>query len=152
MTIWYLDTSALAKFVRPERETGALRRWLTTKRWILSDLHRTEIRRAAARSGGRALARAERLIAESDVIRVDADVFDRAGRLLPLDPRSLDALHRAAALTLASDLARHCGLRRAFEIGSCIRWYRGGLPRHKALGSTPGGTRTPNLLIRSQTL
>jgi len=105
MTIWYLDTSALAKFVRSEPETGALRRWLTTKRWILSDLHRTEIRRAAARSGGRALARAERLIAESDVIRVDADVFDRAGRLLPLDLRSLDALHLAAALTLASDLA-----------------------------------------------
>jgi hypothetical protein len=105
MAIWYLDTSALAKFVRPEPETRPLRRWLASRRWILSDLHRTELRRAAARAGGRASARAERLLAESDVIRVDADVFDRAGRLLPLDLRSLDALHLAAALTLGSDLA-----------------------------------------------
>jgi uncharacterized protein len=105
MAIWYLDTSALAKFVRPEPETSSLRRWLASRRWILSDLHRTELRRAAARAGGRAPARAERLLAESDVIRVDADVSDRAGRLLPLDLRSLDALHLAAALTLGSDLA-----------------------------------------------
>lgn len=105
MAIWYLDTSALTKFVRPESETKPLRRWLVSKDWILSDLHRTELRRAAARAGGRALARAERLLAESDIIRVDADVFDQAGRLLPLDLRSLDALHLAAALTLGPDLA-----------------------------------------------
>jgi predicted nucleic acid-binding protein len=105
MAIWYLDTSALAKFVRVEPETTPLRRWLASRRWILSDLHRTELRRAATRAGGRAPARAERLLAESDVIRVDADVFDRAGRLLSLDLRSLDALHLAAALTLGSDLA-----------------------------------------------
>ena len=105
MSIWYLDTSALAKFVRPEEETRHLRRWLTRKGWILSDLHRTELRRAAARAGGRALARAERLLAESDVIRIDADVFDRAGRLDPVGLRSLDALHLAAAMTLGPDLA-----------------------------------------------
>lgn len=105
MAIWYLDTSALAKFVRPEPETKSLRRWLSAKRWILSDLHRTELRRAAVRTGGRAPARAERLLAESDIIRVDAEVFDRAGHLLPLDLRSLDALHLAAAMTLGPDLA-----------------------------------------------
>lgn len=105
MDIWYLDTSALAKFVRPEPETEPLRRWLAPRRWILSDLHRTELRRAAARTGGRAPARAERLLAESDIIRVDAEVFDRAGQLLPLDLRSLDAIHLAAAMTLGSDLA-----------------------------------------------
>jgi uncharacterized protein len=105
VAIWYLDTSALAKFVRPEPETNSLRHWLAPKRWIVSDLHRTELRRAAARAGGRALARAERLLAESDVISVDAEVFDRAGRLLPLDLRSLDALHLAAAMTLGPDLA-----------------------------------------------
>jgi len=103
--IWYLDTSAVAKFVRAEAETGPLRRWLAEKRWILSDLHRTELRRAAVRAGGRALARAERLLAESDVIRVDAEVFDRAGRLDPIVLRSLDALHLAAAMTLGPDLA-----------------------------------------------
>jgi len=105
VAIWYVDTSALAKFVRMEPETKTLRRWLAPKRWIVSDLHRTELRRAASRAGGRALARAERLLAESDVIRVDAGVFDRAGLLLPLDLRSLDALHLAAAMTLGPDLA-----------------------------------------------
>ena len=105
MAIWYLDTSALTKFVRPEPETRPLRRWLATKRWIISDLHRTELRRAAARAGGRALARADRLLAESDLVRIDAETFDRAGRLSPLDLRSLDALHLAAAMTLGPDLA-----------------------------------------------
>jgi len=105
MAIWYLDTSAIAKFVRPETETAALRRWLAPERWILSDLHRSELRRAAARAGGGALTRAERLLAESDIIRIDAEVFDRAGRLLPLNLRSLDALHLAAAMTLGPDLA-----------------------------------------------
>jgi predicted nucleic acid-binding protein len=46
--VWYLDTSALAKLVRPEAETPALRRWLGHRRWIASDLVRTELRRAAA--------------------------------------------------------------------------------------------------------
>lgn len=72
---------------------------------MLSDLHRTELRRAAGRAGGRALARAERLLSESDILRIDAEVFDRAGRLEPQDLRSLDALHLAAATTLGEDLA-----------------------------------------------
>lgn len=104
MEIWYLDTSALAKLVRPEAETAALSEWLDSKRWIISDLHRTELRRAALRAGGRALRRAERLLAESDVIRIDAEVFDVAGREPP-SLRSLDALHIAAATSLGPDLA-----------------------------------------------
>jgi uncharacterized protein len=104
VAIWYLDTSAVAKLVRPEPETPALRRWLRDRPWILSDLHRTELRRAAARAGGRAPARADRLIEESDVLRIDAQTFDRAGSLGPTSLRSLDALHLAAALDLGPDL------------------------------------------------
>lgn len=105
MAVWYLDTSALAKLVRPEHETSALRRWLGAKRWLISDLHRTELRRAAARAGGRAPARADRLLAASETIRITPEVFDRAGRLAPLELRSLDALHLSAAMALGSDLA-----------------------------------------------
>ncbi|MGH8923618.1 MAG: type II toxin-antitoxin system VapC family toxin [bacterium] len=105
MAIWYLDTSAVTKFVRPEPETGGLRRWLGSTPWILSDLHRTELRRAAGRAGGRAPARAERLLAESDIICIDAEVFDRAGRLGSPELCSLDALHLAAAMSLGPDLA-----------------------------------------------
>ncbi len=103
MAIWYLDTSALAKIVRPENETRALARWLADKRWIVSDLHRAELRRAAWRAGGRAPARAERLLAECDVIRIDADTFDMAARVEPSTLRTLDALHLAAAMTLGAD-------------------------------------------------
>jgi uncharacterized protein len=105
MAHWYADTSAVAKVIRPERETRALRRWLRGKEWILSDLHRTELRRAAVKAGGRAPARADRLLAESDIIRVTTDVFDQAGALEPRDLRSLDALHIAAAMSLGPDLA-----------------------------------------------
>lgn len=105
MAVWYLDTSALAKLVRSEPETRALRLWLGGRRWVISDLHRTELRRAASRAGGRAPARADRLLAESDILKVDADVFDAAGRLTPPTLRSLDALHLAAAMMLGPDLA-----------------------------------------------
>lgn len=103
--IWYLDTSALAKLVRPEAETKALREWLSSRRVIISDLHRTELRRAAVRAGGRASARAERLLAETDMLRIDADTFDQAGWLEPAQLRSLDALHLASALSLGPDLS-----------------------------------------------
>lgn len=103
--IWYLDTSAVTKLVRPEAETPALRRWLRRRRWIVSDLHRTELRRAALRAGGRASVRADRLLAEAEILTVTADVFDTAGRMTPATLRSLDALHLAAATLLGSDLA-----------------------------------------------
>ncbi len=103
--VWYLDTSALAKLVRPEAETTTLRRWLRSRRWIASDVVRTELRRAAARAGGRAPARADRLVAEADLLSVTAEVFDDAGRLEPSSLRSLDALHLAAARLLGPDLA-----------------------------------------------
>lgn len=103
--VWYVDTSALAKLVQDEPESAPLRDWLAGRRWIISDLHRTEPRRAAARAGGMAAARAERLLAEADVLRINAETFDRAGALLPAALRSLDALHLAAAMSLARDLA-----------------------------------------------
>lgn len=103
--VWYLDTSALAKLVRPEVETPALRRWLRTRRWIASDIVRTELRRAAARAGGRAPARADRIVAAADLLCVTAEVFDDAGRLAPRSLRSFDALHLAAAQLLGPDLA-----------------------------------------------
>lgn len=104
MGLWYVDTSAFAKLVRAEAESAALGRWLRRRRWIASDLHRTELRRAAARAGGRAPARAERLLSEVDIIVVTAEVFDAAGRLVPETLRSLDALHVAAAQQLGDDL------------------------------------------------
>lgn len=106
---WYVDTSALAKLIRRERETPALRRWLRGKAWVISDLQRTELQRAARRAGGSGPRRAEALLAAADIIRLTPDLFDAAGRLEPADLRSLDALHIAAARALADDLAGMVG-------------------------------------------
>lgn len=108
MEVVYADTSAVVKLVQPEVHSGALRSWLTERRWVVSDLHRTELRRAALRAGRFAdemMARAERLLAELDTIRLVGSVFDDAGRIGPDRLRSLDALHLAAATTLGPDLA-----------------------------------------------
>lgn len=104
--IWYVDTSALVKLIRKEPETASLRRWLRGKRWIGSDLLRTEVRRVVLRAGGaRASRRAEALLREIDLISVTPDLFDAAGNLEPASLRSLDAIHLAAALSLGDDLA-----------------------------------------------
>lgn len=105
MEVWYLDTSAMAKLVRAEAETPVLRAWLEGRHWVLSDLHRTELRRSAGRTGPATVARAERLLAEAEVLRLDPGAFDDAGRMAPDDLRSLDALHIAAARLLGPDLA-----------------------------------------------
>jgi len=104
----YADASAVVKLIQPEAESAALRAWLAGRTWVVSDLHRTELRRAAQRTGTLAtatLARAVALLGELDLIRLDGSVFDRAGRLEPAGLRSLEALHLAAALALGPDLA-----------------------------------------------
>lgn len=105
MEVHYLDTSAVVKLVRSEAESGALAAWLDGRHWVISDLHRTELRRAAARAGPATSARADRLLAEAAILSVHGGVFDDAGRLTPIDLRSLDALHLAVASTLGPDLA-----------------------------------------------
>lgn len=104
--IWYIDTSAVVKLIRKEPETPALRRWLRGKRWIGSDLLRTELRRVGLRGGGTASSqRAERLLREIDLITLSPELYDAAGALKPATLRSLDALHLTAALSLGDDLS-----------------------------------------------
>lgn len=105
MDVWYADTSAVVKLVVPEPESAALRTWLSNRRWLVSDLHRTELQRVAGRIGGTASERARRLLGELDVIRLTPDRFEEAGRLESTALRSLDALHLAAASALGEDLA-----------------------------------------------
>lgn len=105
MEVWYIDTSALVKLVAPEVETDALVDWMRDRRWMISDLHRTELRRAARRVGPSATARAEQLLQHFDVVTINAEIFDRAGDIGPTGLRSLDAIHLAAALALDADLA-----------------------------------------------
>ena len=57
MRIWYLDTSALAKLVRPEPETPALRRWLSADPRLADYTALTEALADSTRAHSRTAAR-----------------------------------------------------------------------------------------------
>jgi len=101
----YLDASALVKLVVPEPETAALRSELAGwDRHVSSALVRTEVVRACARVSAAARRLAERVVASLDLIAVDDAVLDAAGRLKPLELRTLDAIHLASAQALGPAL------------------------------------------------
>lgn len=103
MTV-YVDTSALVKLLVLEPESGALRAVLAERggeHRAASALVRTELRRTARRLPGDLLPAAERLLAGLALVPVDDALLDTAGTLGPSVPRSLDAVHLAAALRVA---------------------------------------------------
>lgn len=103
---FYLDTSALAKLVVAESETSALRSWIAEQdRTLVScDLARTELTRAVRRVAPERMIEAQAVLDGLTLLTVPASVFASAGRLDPVELRSLDAVHLAAALELGDDL------------------------------------------------
>src|ERR1700733_6733966 len=101
--VFYLDTSAFLKLVVSEPESAAMRGWMASSGpcWS-SQLLRSEAMRAARRLG-----------VDTAIINQPPDVvalippapstFLIAGSLEPLQLRTLDALHLAAALELGGD-------------------------------------------------
>ncbi len=71
---------------------------------VSSALARTEVLRALLGGGAPALASGRRVLARIDLIRLNDRVLISAGTLEPMDLRSLDAIHLAAAGRLGSDL------------------------------------------------
>lgn len=105
----YLDSSALVKLAVREPESATLRRYLRRKRpLITSALSRTEVARALLPFGPDAVARGDDVLRRLDVIRVNDRVLRAAGALLPLELRSLDAIHLATAIEIGADLSRVC--------------------------------------------
>ncbi len=103
--ILYLDSSALVKIVVAERESPALRRLLQRHRLRVScALARTEVVRAVHHLGPRVIARARQVVRRVDLVRLDDALLDAAGALDTGVLRSLDAIHLAAALTVAAQL------------------------------------------------
>ena len=101
----YLDSSAIVKLAVREQESDALRRHLGRRRPLISSaLARTEVLRALLPGGGAALSAGRRALAHVDLVRVNNRVLGTAGELLPLEVRSLDAVHLATAQHLGSDL------------------------------------------------
>jgi predicted nucleic acid-binding protein len=102
----YLDTSAFVKLIRAEPESRALRRELAGVDLVSSALLVVEGRRAAARYGSLALQRARLALATITLLPLDERTLDAAASLEPLELRSLDAVHLAAALSLGDELGR----------------------------------------------
>jgi predicted nucleic acid-binding protein len=104
VTLAYLDASAFVKTVALERETDRLQAWLRSRPDRASSaLLRTEALRAAHRYGVEAVARARDGLRRLKLLALDDAILDAAGDL-PVDVRSLDAIHLATALALGTDL------------------------------------------------
>jgi predicted nucleic acid-binding protein len=103
---FYVDSSAFVKLVVKEAHTTGFRRWAEANedRLFSSDLLRTEVLRVARRYSLEALAEARRRLEVLTLMALTADVFERAAELDPAIMRTLDAVHLAAALTVADEL------------------------------------------------
>jgi predicted nucleic acid-binding protein len=101
----YLDSSAIVKLAVREPETAALRRHLRRRRTLItSALARTEVLRALLPAGEGAMAAGRRVLSRIDLVRVNDQVLGGAGVLLPIELRSLDAIHLATAGRIGRDL------------------------------------------------
>ena len=107
MAATYLDSSALVKLAVEEPESGALRRYLRRRRPLVSSaLARTEVLRALLLEGHEGLARGRSVLERVELIRINDRILNAAATLLPVEVRSLDAIHLATARQLAADLDR----------------------------------------------
>ena len=127
MPATYLDSSAIVKLAIKEPQSESLRRYLRTRRPLISSsLARTEVSRALLLEGEDGVARGNAVLARLDLMRVSDRILEAAGTMLPVGLRFLDAIHLATAQRLGVDLsvvvtydirmietARHLGIKTA---------------------------------------
>ncbi len=102
----YLDSSAIVKLVVKEPESPALRAHLRRRRLLVtSALARTEVVRCLLPLGDEAVARGLDVLTRLDLVRINDRVLTTAGRLLPIELRSLDAIHLATAQQFETELS-----------------------------------------------
>jgi predicted nucleic acid-binding protein len=101
----YLDSSALVKLVVAEPESPALRRYLRQRATRVScALARVEVVRAVRPHGSEVVARARRVLARVQLLRLDDALLDSAAGIDSAVLRSLDAIHLAAARSFEDSL------------------------------------------------
>jgi len=95
----YLDSSAIVKLIRVERESAALRDWLNarTEPPVTSVLAEVEVPRALRRLAPVHLAAMPGVLARISRVEMDASVRATAGAYVADALRSLAAIHLASA-------------------------------------------------------
>lgn len=131
MALFYLDASALAKLVRREPESAALRTFLDGADIVSSELVLAEIPRAIRRAAASdpalplklLMKGADELLDAIGLLATDREILIAAGMLGEPALRALDAIHVATALSATplegfvtyderqGAAARLCGLR-----------------------------------------
>src|SRR5215469_4382499 len=105
MAATYLDSSAIIKLAIREPESLALQRYLRRRRpLVASALARTEVLRALLPWGENAVASGRKVLTRLDLVKINNRVLDDAASLLPVQVRSVDAIHLATAGLLGEDL------------------------------------------------
>ncbi|HEU0041692.1 MAG TPA: type II toxin-antitoxin system VapC family toxin [Jiangellaceae bacterium] len=105
MAATYLDSSAIIKLAVREQESVALRRYLRRRRPLVSSaLARTEVLRALRPAGDDAISAGRNVLKRLDLVRINNRVLEAAAKLLPVEVRSLDAIHLATVEQLGDDL------------------------------------------------
>jgi hypothetical protein len=102
----YLDSSALLKLLVQEAESEALSGWLSAGAGapVSSVLARLEVIRAVRRLDASAVASAQSLMAQVDLVPLTPELINEAAFVGEPHLRSLDAIHLATALSLRADL------------------------------------------------
>lgn len=109
MALFYADASALAKLVRDEPESEALRAFLADADLVSCELILTELPRAIRRAAAHdprlpletLIARAGELLDALALLPLDRGLLAAAGALAEPALRALDAIHVAAAVDLS---------------------------------------------------
>jgi len=109
LTVAYVDSSAIVKLVAEEDESAALRTWVEADvTCVTSRVTTVEVPRALSRKGRVAVERAGRGLDEAlrsiGILELDGPTAEQAATTGPPALRSLDAIHLASAMTIASEL------------------------------------------------
>ncbi len=103
----YLDSSAVVKLAVTEKESAALRRYLRHRApFVVSALARAEVARTLLPLGPTAVKRGHDVLSRIELIRISDRILLEAGSLLPVELRSLDAIHLSTMRQLGQSLRR----------------------------------------------
>ena len=102
--MWYMDSSAIIKLIKPEKESATLIKKIPPS-LITSRISRVEVARTIAKHEPDLLNTAYDVLADIQMIPVEDSIITIAENLpLHIDLRSLDSLHIASALHIRNAL------------------------------------------------